>query len=170
MGGPLADHEGDPVSDIVRDYIKAEIAALTRQVPTPVEPFGYGVDLSCVEDLTETMAEVDPFSTRALAEAIYRRLSTPRGALPDDGVYGLDLRSYLNRGTTAAELRDLASQVRAEITKDDRVSSADVTVTVPSSSELNVRIRITPEDPELGPFDLTLAVTSADVLLKALDA
>ncbi|AKF06084.1 GPW/gp25 family protein [Sandaracinus amylolyticus] len=157
------------MSDLVRDAIAAELALLERELPTPAAPFGYGADLSCASDLTPTMESVDPFSTRAIAEAAARRLDTPRGSLVDDPDYGLDLRSYLNRGTTAADINTLADRVRTEVAKDDRIARVRVVVT-PSAdgSELRVALQIQPVDANAGPFSLTLAVTSAGVLIEEL--
>lgn len=156
------------MTDLVRAAIAAELAKLERIAPAPTPPFGYGADLSCAEDLTPTMDVVDPFSVRAIGEAIARRLDTPRGALVDDPDYGLDLRGYLNRGTTIAELNALADRVRTEVSKDDRIASARVVVTSQTTRELRVAIVVTPVALDAGPFSLTLAVTSADVLIEEL--
>lgn len=143
----------------------------TAAQPTPAgSRLGYGTDLRCSSDLTEQMEEIeDPFSTLALAEAIVRRLDCPRGQLVDDPDYGLDLRSMCNRGMTADALRALGGQVRAELLKDDRIDLLGVTVR-PSSTgkELRVELAVTPVDAHIGGFALTLAVTSAEVLLEEL--
>lgn len=137
----------------------------------PTGALGYGSDLSCGSDLTDLMDEVDPFSQRALGEAIVRRLSTPRGSLPDDGDYGIDLRGYCNKGTTADDIRALASKVRTELQKDDRIDSVTVTVTPsPTGTTLAITLAVRPFDPNLGGFSLTLAVTSAAVLIQELNA
>lgn len=137
---------------------------------TPPE-LGFGSDISCGADLDPLMVEVDPFSTRALGEAIVRRLDCPRGRLIDDPNYGIDLRSYFNHGTTAADIRAMASKIRAELQKDDRIHSVVVTVT-PSTdaSELGIDLRVTPVDPSLGVFSLTLIVTDSEVLLAEMRA
>lgn len=154
-------------ASIVRDTLAAELAKLEPVTSTPFAPFGYGSDLSCTSDLTETMDEVDGFSTLALGQAIVRRLDCPRGALPDDPDYGIDLRAYCNRGTTADEVRALAGQIRTEVEKDDRIDSLAVTVTpAADGSSLSVSLVVTPIAAELGGFTLTLAVTSAEVLLE----
>lgn len=149
------------------DAIAASLAELEPDVDTPVEPFGYGTDLWCDTDLREDMAMVDGSTTLALAQALARRLDCPRGALPDDPDYGFDLKSYCNRGLTTDAIRALAGQVRAEVEKDDRVDRASVTVTpTPTGSELRVELAVTPVDARLGRFDLTLALTSAEVLIE----
>jgi hypothetical protein len=152
---------------IVTDSIAAQTAELAREIAVPTGALGFGVDLSCVTDLTEDMAEVDPFTARGIAEAIARRLITPRGSLPDDLGYGLDVRGYCNRATTARELNELRGQVVNEVAADDRVSSATVDVVV-AGKGLSVKVMITPEDPSLKPFTLTLAVTDASALIESI--
>lgn len=156
------------MSKIVLDAIAADTATLTRLVPSPLEPFGYGTDLSCVEDVTEDLAEVDPFTVRAIGEALARRLTTPRGSLPDDPDYGLDVRGYCNRGVPITELQDLSGQIRGEVTKDDRVEDAAVTVTIPARNQLHISVTVTPVDPSLGPFSLTFAVVNGQLTLESL--
>lgn len=158
------------MTSIVRDAVAADLAALTRVVPSPTGALGYGSDLAMTVDGIDIDADMlerlgsDPL---VLAEALVRRLDCPRGALPDDPDYGLDVRGYLNRGTTTAEIRGLSSAVHAEVTKDDRVGTARVVVD-PSldGSSLAITIQITPADPSLEPFELVLAVTTAAVLIE----
>jgi hypothetical protein len=159
------------VSDTVRDAIAEGLAALTPVVTTPAAPFGYGADLSCVSDLTETMDEIDPFSPRALGEALARRLDCPRGGLPDDADYGIDLRDMLNVGLTTAEIRALAAQIRTELLKDDRVDAIRVEVApAPNGSSLRIALVVTPVDPQIGVFSMTLAATTAGVVIEAMGA
>lgn len=150
----------------VADAIATEIAALTREVATPVAPFGYGADISCARDLEEDMPEVS--GQLVLAQALVRRIDCPRGGLPDDGDYGIDLRSYLNRGITTTEQRSIAGAIRSELSKDDRVDTVAVTVTpTPTGESIRVSIQVVPRDPALGgPFTLTLAVTDGGALVE----
>lgn len=155
---------------IVHDTIAAEIALLEREVPTPLAPFGYGQDLDCTTDLTEDLLEVDPSSKTAIAQALLRRLSCPRGRLPDDPDYGFDLRGTLNRGTDANALRDLAGQIKSEVLKDNRIDGADVTTTYTAQTEtLDVTLWIVAVDPALGEFSLTFAVQAGELMLKELN-
>lgn len=161
------------MSQIILDAIAADVALLTQEIDTPVAPFGFGSDLSCADDLTESMDEVDGSSVLALGQAVVRRLDCPRGGLPDasapggfDPNYGMELSAFLNRATTATEIRNLAANIRQEVTKDDRIAAVTVTVTpAPDGSTLAVDLHVTPVDPQLGQFSMTLAVTSAAVLL-----
>jgi hypothetical protein len=154
------------VSQLVLDAIAAEIALLAQETPTPAEPFGYGTDLSCVLDLTDRMEEVGQNTTLAIGQSLVRRLITPNGTLWDDPDYGEDIRSYLNRGTTLADLRDLEGKIRNECTKDDRVAQVAVQVAQTALVQLDISIQVTPVDPTLGVFTMTLALTDAELLLK----
>jgi hypothetical protein len=154
------------LNEIVRQSIATAVAELERLVQTPTVALGYGRDLSCVTDVSPDLAEVDPMSIRALAEAQARRLSTRRGSLPDDDDYGLDLRAYVNRATTPTELASLQIAIRGEALKDDRFSDAAPAVTY-VAGVLDVELMLTPVDATLGEFSMTLAVTSADVVLRA---
>lgn len=153
----------------VRDAIAASVALLTRVAPTPQEPHGYGSDISCAYDVDPGVAELDGFTPLVLAQAILRRLDTPRGSLPDDASYGISLRQMLNAGVSRGELSRLSGVIRGEVSKDDRISSVTVKVT-PSSdmSELDISLRVTPVDPALGPFTMTLAASSAEIVLEAI--
>jgi hypothetical protein len=157
------------MSAIVKTLIAAEIAKLTRETDAPSAPFGYGRDLSCVDDVTEALDEVDPFSYQGIAEAVIRRLTCPRGGLPDDPDYGIDLRSHLNRGTTQRELQLLVLSIAGELRKDDRIDSATATVSIAGGgSRIDVAIIIAPADPDLATFTLTFAVTDGAAALQAL--
>lgn len=145
--------------------LAANLSTLTRVVDPPTGELQYGTDLSCVTDLSPTLAEVDPESPTAIVEAVIRRFITPRGGLEDDRDYGLDLRAYCNRGVTARDLRALSGVLRAEALKDDRVSDAQVTLQAAvNSAELRVQTFITPADPRLQDFLFTFAVTDSAVL------
>ena len=146
------------MSRLVLDAIDAELATLDRIVQPPTGALGYGRDLSCVSDLTDSMAEVEPDSTLGIGEAAIRRLTTSRGQLLDDPDYGLNLRLFLNRPTAAQELAELRGRIKAEVGKDDRVEDVEPTVTMTALNALRVALMITPADPSLEPFSLIFAV------------
>lgn len=153
----------------VQSAIDEGLAVLTPLVRAPVAPLGYGSDLSCAEDLTETMEELAGDNVLVLGQALLRRLDTPRGSLVDDQDLGLDVRGYLNSGTTDRELRALEGAIGIEWRKDDRVRVADVTAALADDgSEMTIRGRVTPADPTKAPFTITLAATDLGVLLKEL--
>jgi len=154
---------------IVDEQIETLLNELTAQVPAPVTPFGYGVDLSCTDELDPELAEVDPTSIEALSQALYRRYITPRGALADDGDYGYDLRGLLNRGLTDTDLIAIASGIANEARKDDRVDNATATVAFTGKRAAEAKLSVTPLAPEAQPFTMTLALTDADVLLQEIN-
>lgn len=159
------------MSAVVKDRIAEELALLVQVVDFPESPFGYGSDILCDSDVDEFVREVDAFSTLALAQAIVRRLDCPRGALPDDADYGIDVRSYLNRGVDARDIRALAGQIRSEVLKDDRVATLTVTVTPNSvGSQLRIELAVRPVDAAIGGFSLTLSATSAAILIEEIRA
>lgn len=150
---------GNAIIDVA---IAAELATLTeRTADVPAAPLGYGTDLSCVTELADDAAEVDPMSRVAVAQAITRRLTTPRGALIDDPDYGFDVRQFANRGTTQLELRAVADQCRGECVKDDRVSAATITAFYDAAlRKLTVSVQLDCVDPLLGVFTLTFGVAA----------
>lgn len=158
------------MNNTVKDALAADLATMTRVVEVPSGNLGYGRDLSCVVDFASDYSEVDPQSTRALAEALIRRSITPRGALLDDRDYGTDVRGMLHIGVDANRLRMLGGQLRAEYLKDDRVDEATVTVaaTDPSARSLRITATIAPADPALADFSFTFAVSDADVLIETI--
>ena len=159
------------MSVLVKAEIQTGLDALTQVVDFPVAPFGYGSDISCDSDLSPDLAEIDGFDTLVLAQAIVRRLDCPRGALPDDPNYGIDIRSYLNRGMTDEEIRAMGGQIRNELVKDDRIDVITVKVTfVPSAKLMTIEILARPFDATLGPFTLTLSATSAVILIEEIRA
>lgn len=157
------------MNSTVQNAITAGLAELVRIEPTPTAPYGFGRDLSCVTDVTETLAEVLPDSPLGIAQAAARRLTTARGTLPDDPGYGIDVRGFLNRGLTFAELRAAEGQARNELVQDDRILAVElVFVASEDGSALTIAATITPEDPGLATFEMILAVTSSAVILEAI--
>lgn len=159
------------MSDVVLDFIAAEIAALTKLVPAPTGNLGYGTDLSCTTDLTETMDETDPDSPRGIAELLIRRLDTARGTLPDDPDFGYDLVGCLNKVLTAQDLLAMPGIITREALQDDRIASVAVKADYTARTKtLDVSIAITPQDPTKSTFTLILAVTDGELMMKELSA
>lgn len=72
------------------------------------------------------------------AQAI--RLLTRRGSCPGANGHGIDLRDYLHREMTAAELARIPGVVRAELLKDDRVRSVEPRL-VPNGTTYDLEVR-----------------------------
>lgn len=123
-----------------------------------------GVDLYCISDLDPAGRTVT--GPEALAQALARRLSTPRGALAaigDDPDYGTDLRDYVGADTGAGAEAEIEAAVRAECLKDERVRDVDVTVSI-AGRALTVGVRVAST---AGALRLVLAVSAVTVdLLK----
>jgi hypothetical protein len=123
----------------------------------------FGRDLSCTDSL-RTARYVS--GARLVAEAAYRRLITPRGALrggEEEATYGLDLVELVGSVASPAEAASLAGRIEAELLKDDRIASVEVTVTPTTTGPATayaVAIRATTD---AGPFDLTLSVDDVTV-------
>lgn len=86
----------------------------------------YGTDWSCTDALDPNGAEVS--GRLCLAQALLRRLLTPRGGLITDPDYGYEIGAYLNDDLTAAQLASIAGNVDAELRKDPRVADSRTTV------------------------------------------
>lgn len=122
-----------------------------------VSPSLFGSGWSCVDDLT--MPAVMVTGNRIVAEAIARRLTTPRGGLIDDPNYGYDLTDFLNDDLSPTDVARIAAGVQAECVKDERVSSAVATVTL-TAGVMVVTIALTTAN---GPFTLVLSITDVTV-------
>jgi phage baseplate assembly protein W len=130
----------------------------------PADPYGLGIDVSTFVDgdLDPTFALIS--GPRVVAEAIARRLQTPRGGLVRNPDYGTDLRQWVNASLTSARRAALQNAIAGEAGADPRVDTVEVEF-VESEGELRVSISGTCA---AGPFDLVLDVASLTVdLLNA---
>lgn len=112
----------------------------------------FGTDISCVDDIDPMFGLVS--GETALAQAILRRLSTPRGGLLDDPDYGYDVRALLCDEVTSTRRIAAKAAIANEVEKDERVlmCSADL-VFNHQASRLRIRLAVTTAR---GPFRLTL--------------
>jgi hypothetical protein len=129
---------------------------------------GYGRDTYCYDRIVTGRTAT---GVELLAQAIYRRLTTPRGTL-DDGdeglVYGLDVSDFVGMIGTQAAVDALPGAVEAELLKDDRLSSVTVTATVVTDaaglSTITLTVAGIPVD-EAEEFILSLSVSDVTVAL-----
>jgi hypothetical protein len=136
-------------------------APAPRFVPSSLEAELLGVDVDVVTDASPDFRLAR--GRRNLANALARRLSTPRGGLWYAPDYGLDLREYLHAGVTTRELGGLPAAVTLEVLKDPRVQAAAVDVKYsPGHQSLVVNLTITTA---AGPFKLILSVDQVTVAL-----
>jgi phage baseplate assembly protein W len=149
------------MTSLLRAALDAVVASFGPELPAPKQPpEGFGVDLDCADDLDPMMSLVD--GLRVVAQAVYRRLSTPRGMVIDAPDYGFDLRSLLHKGMTPAERAAIPGLVRAEVLKDQRIQRAEVQLTEVAPDALKLSIRCFTAE---GPFRMTLHVNAAAILL-----
>jgi len=127
---------------------------------------GYGVSVWCLDSM-QTGRYVS--GARAVAQSIYRRLTTPRGTLrggAEESTYGLDLPGLVGAATEPADLAALPVRIQAELLKDDRIARVTATVTDatlgPGETTVTVELAVTLNDSQ-GSFTLTLAVDSVNV-------
>jgi hypothetical protein len=116
-------------------------------------PTNFGTTWSCVSDITSPAIMVS--GQRAIAEAIARRLQTPRGGLIDDPNYGTDLTVYVEDDLTPAQLNSIQTQINQECLKDQRVSGAASTAQL-VGTVLIVSVALQTAS---GPFTLVLSVS-----------
>lgn len=96
---------------------------------------GFGVDLSCSATL-QTGRLVR--GQTLLAQAIYRRLTTPRGTLrggAEELAYGLDLPGYVGQTDPDTAAASLPTLIEGELAKDDRIVSVAATITSSTSTD-----------------------------------
>ena len=142
-----------PVSTLQQSF-GTGVAALTGD---------FGSDVLTFPGLDETFTLVS--DGRVVAEALARRLSTPRGLMPFHPDYGLDLRQYLNEAITADVLYQMKAALELECEQDERVQNADAVVTFDQAQQtMLVTINATTAS---GPFRLNLSVSQVSVDLLA---
>lgn len=131
---------------------------------------GYGADVWCTDVMvTGRMAR----GRTLVAQALYRRLITPRGMLADDDTYGLDLAGYVGAVGSTVALAALPSLVRAELMKDDRVSDISVTSAVSTDAAglvsivLEIGVVLTDDSEQ---FSLTVGVSGTSTALLGVTA
>jgi hypothetical protein len=101
-------------------------------VPVPTGNLGYGRDLSCFDDLTANMDDIDENSPAAVEEALYRRIITPHGSLAElgeDPDYGRNIVGFLSLDTDSINIMAQQDLLAAECKKDDRVKTCTCVIT-----------------------------------------
>lgn len=100
-------------------------------------------------------------SRRNVADALYRRFTTPRAKLKAHPDYGFDLRAFLNETITDDVLVDIKTACEREAEKDERVLSIDVAITFsPTTQILSIKMEILTAE---GPFSMVLTVSSLSI-------
>lgn len=126
----------------------------------------FGKDTSCT---TSLRAGRYATGAKLVAEAAYRRLTTPRGMLrggDDEANYGLDLTEMIGSSSVALDAAALGARIKSELLKDERLLNVKVEV-VPAYGTVGAEFDITIYgETDAGPFDLQISVdeVSADLL------
>ncbi len=128
---------------------------------------GYGTDMSCTDRL-DTARMVS--GVELVAQAIYRRLSTPRGSLTFSDAhltYGFDVTDFVGTVGYAVAEQALPALIEGEILQDDRVDEVTCTVRlirVGVDYELSISCRVSLKDSGQD-FDLTMTATQQRLTL-----
>lgn len=146
------------------DAIQSATSELTQVTSKASKPLGYGSDISCRLEIVD-FSETDPNSKDGIAEFAVRAITTPAGSIPDAEDQGLDIRLWVNRGVTPADLQAYGGQVRGELERDDRIESAKCITTYDATQKLlTFSISLVPTDSRLAPFDLIIVLDSAGIV------
>lgn len=129
-----------------------------------------GTDLATPSD-ADGLPDLDPYfrtvtGAEGLAQALLRRLVTPRGSLIDDAAYGFDLRLRINGNLRPGDLGHLAALIEAELLADERVSRTQASVTEEASG-LSVAALVVSS---AGPFRMVLAVSAVSASLVSVES
>lgn len=121
--------------------------------------YDLGTDISVLDDLDDDETLVEDID--CLAQDIVLRLDQPKGLADgtDEGAeWGLDLKSYLNRGMTPRNLLELLVLVELQIEQDDRVDRcrADRSYFDPAARELLLLLDV---ETRQGPHALSIRCT-----------
>lgn len=123
----------------------------------------FGRDTSCTTELRSGRYAT---GVRLVAEAAFRRLTTPRGTLrggEDEAGYGIDLLGMVGTVSTKKDAAALPGRIEAELRKDERIESVVVTVletTVASLSSFQIDIEAVTEG---GPFTLQIGIDNLEL-------
>lgn len=132
----------------------------------------FGADVSCLDGMRTGRIVT---GRRLVAEAIYRRLTTPRGMLRggiDEDDYGLDVLSLIGEVGSDSLLATWPGRIKNEVLKDERIVDAVVSVvdkTARGAPGRAYEITIEASTDE-GPFSLTLGVSETSVEVLGVDA
>lgn len=125
----------------------------------PVSPTDFGTTLSCTFDIDPMGQTVSGLT--ALAQALIRRITTPRGRLLSDPNYGYDIGGELEDDVTTQQVNAIGANVDAEFLKDQRVFSSVTSVTLQTDGQLDVASQV---QSALGPFSLVFSLSPSGIL------
>jgi phage baseplate assembly protein W len=119
----------------------------------------FGKDISATTGLDPAFTLVS--GTTLVTQALFRRLTTPRGALFYAPDYGTDVREALLARLDRVRLDGWRTRIEAECKKDERVRTVRASLSFdPPAETLRIAIDGTTA---AGPFRLVLAVSAVSV-------
>lgn len=130
-----------------------------------------GKDVSCT-----TSRRTGRYATgaRLVAEAFFRRLTTPRGMLrggEEEAFYGFDLTELVGSTKTRSDIASIPGRILAELQKDERAESIGVEVVevAQPNGDLKLQITISARTAD-GPFELVIAATAVTAEILGITA
>ncbi len=117
----------------------------------------YGVDVDCLSGIGYVLGLASGYTV--VANAIGRRLITPRGGLFYDLDYGFDVRSYCNAALTRGKMAELIAGVESECAKDERVQSARASIQATGFPDVSLAIRLDVELAAGGGFTAIMSIS-----------
>ncbi len=129
-----------------------------------------GTDTSCMTGL-RTGRLVS--GARLVAEAAYRRLTTPRGTLrggEEEANYGLDLTACIGSAQTAADRAAMPGRISMELAKDERIVETRVAVTESTDGPAKSWDVLIECGTLAGPFSLRLGVSEVTTTILGIEA
>lgn len=130
----------------------------------------FGKDTSCTTSLTPGRYVT---GAKLVAEACYRRLTTPRGMLrggDDEANYGLDLTELIGSTSTKLDAAALGARVKAELLKDERLLNVTVEVVRTLEGPATAYDVTIYGETDAGPFDLQIGISDVTVELLGIEA
>jgi len=126
----------------------------------PVGPYGSCFatlpDANGVVDLTPDMRAAT--GRDVLIQSLVRRQTTPRGSVITSPNDCLDIRQMISLEMSSADAQRLASSIRLELLKDQRVLSCGVQITIDTTTgNTTIQENIVAAQ---GPFTLTLVLSN----------
>lgn len=152
--------------DAIRSVL-ATVPAGSRPVAPGVDDFGS--DLSCTDDIDAMATELAGDDPELVAQCFYRWLLTEPGSLPDldNNDWGGGLMLMLRRAMTPTELASIPGRLRSKWMLDDE-RTEELSISRPLDQGGGIYSIDVVGTTAKGPFALTLAATSTEVILKAM--